>query len=112
MTRIKHDRSADGIVTPCKSAPLEKVLTWRQSLRLDASRDLRLIVVRSVERKAIIYYSIGRAERMQQEDTFLRDRLEDCLNHSMSPSGMVEIPRLEAKLSFRNGRLILERSRP
>jgi hypothetical protein len=85
MTRIKHDRSADGIVTPYKSAPLEKVLTWRQSLG---------------------------AERMQQEDTFLGNRLEDCLNNSMSTSGMVGIPRLEAKISFRNGRLILERSRP
>jgi hypothetical protein len=42
----------------------------------------------------------GRAERMQQEDTFLRDRLEDCLNNLMSLSGMVEIPRLEAKLSL------------
>jgi len=28
----------------------------------------------------------------------------------MSPSGMVEIPRLEAKLSLRNGRLILSAS--
>ena len=40
---------------------------------------------RDIERKAIIYYSVVGGERVLEEDTLLRDRLEDYPNNSIGP---------------------------
>jgi hypothetical protein len=89
MTKRKHDRPVDvSLLTGLP--PSGEGSDMAREPRPDASGGLHLIIVRGIERKAIICYSIGRGERMQQEDTVLRDHLKDHLNSLITSRGFVQ----------------------
>jgi hypothetical protein len=81
LTKRKHNRSANGSVTPCKSTPSGEGSEIARGRRPDASGSLYHMVVRGIERKAIVHDPIGREARMLEEDSFLRHRLENYLNN-------------------------------